>query len=134
MANPGLFALYLIIAIIAVMLAVSLKGWIAKLIFFLIALGAATLTVGALDWSVGWRMLINVVLFVLVGLSAVRVKTTGNRIFGIVLIVVGALLIIPTVNSLGYSAPGTIGGGVVSSFQQGWESFMDTLQQVFGGS
>lgn|GEM_PF-6849080 len=127
----GSFALFLIIALVSAFLAVKLENWAAKLVFFIFALGGASTASGIMNLGFGWVLLIGVVLFLVVGISSVRIKHLGNRIVGIVLIIVGLFLIFPMVDALGSATPGTVWNAAIQSFQTGWAKFVEYLQRVF---
>lgn len=128
----GQFALFSIIALVFFVLSIAFNSWIGKLVTFIVSLGAATIATTITSLDLGLVLVINVVLFIATGLSALRIKkSVGNRILGIVLFGLGVLLIIPTVNALGSDATGTIWTGVVDSFRQGLESIGVTFDRVF---
>ena len=130
----GPFFLFLILALVSSVLAVVLKNWIAKLILFVVALGAAYIASNSAGASAGWSLLIVTILFLLVGASAIQQKNLGNRILGIVLVILGIVTLFPAIDALGTAAPGTIWEAIVTAFQRGWQALLDALQRVFGSS
>lgn len=130
----GPFVVALIVAVLFSILAIAVKGWILKLIFFIIALGAVTTTVSIAGLASGWGLLINAGLFIATGVTAFRVKTLGNRIFGIILAILGVALLFPAIQELTAGTTDTLWGTIVSSFQSGWNQLIDVIRRVFGGS
>ena len=130
----GPFFLFLILALVSSVLAVVLKNWIAKLILFVVALGATYIASNSAGASAGWSLLIVTILFLLVGASAIQQKNLGNRILGIVLVILGIVTLFPAIDALGTAAPGTIWEAIVTAFQRGWQALLDALQRVFGSS
>jgi len=133
MSINGPFVLALIIAVVSIYLAVTLKNWVAKLILFIVALGASGTAAGIFSLGVEWVLLINTFLFLVTGITSVRVKHAGNRVLGFVLIPLGIVLFFLTLNAFG-ATPGTIVGGITESFKQGWANFVDILQQAVGST
>lgn len=129
----GPFVLFLVIAVVSTYFAVSLKNWIAKLILFVIALGSSSITAGVVNLGVEWVLLFETFLFLATGITSVRIKRAGNRVLGILLIILGIVLIFLTLDTFG-TAPDTIWGGLRQSFQQGWPVFGDIIQKAFGST
>ena len=134
MSFSGLFVLYLIVALVAFVLTMTMKSWVLQLVFFIVTIGAANLAMTAAALGSGWVLLVNAVLLLAIGANAVRVVSTGNRVLGIVLLVLGVFSLFLAINSLGTEMPGTVWDAIVRSFQQGWTTTMDILQNVFGGA
>lgn len=135
MAISGAFVLPLIVALVSFVLTVTQKSWIVKLIFFIVALGAAAIAMGVISLDLGWVLLVNALLFITAGITAVRVpESVGNKVLGIVLIVLGIALVLPAIRALAADTTDTVWGTLVDSFEQGWATFADTLRRVFGAT
>jgi len=134
MQISGALVVSLLVALIAVTLALTLKNWIARLLLFLVALGASSIATANLGLDAAWSGLISIVLFIVVGVTAIRHRDLGSRILGIILIIIGLVLILPSVEALGAATPGTIWEAIVSSFQRGLVAFNDSIRRAFGGT
>ena len=134
MAISGSFVLFLLVALVGFVLTMTLRSWVAKLILFIVTLGAVAIATSVAGLAAGWSMLINAVLAIVVGIPSVRIKDTGSKVFGIILIVVGIALVFPAIGMLGIDTPGTVWGAITDSFRQGWDTFADMLRRVFGAA
>lgn len=134
MALNGPFVVFLVVGLVAIVVSMSLPNWVAKLILFVIGLGAASITLSLLGAPSSWSSLTIAILFILTGVTSVRLKPLGNRILGFVLIIVGIFAIFPAIELLGFDAPGTIWDAVFRSLQQGWSALSDTISSAFGNS
>lgn len=130
----GTFVLFLIIAVASFALAVAMKSVIAKVIFFIIAFGAATIATGTIGLDVVWIYVIYAIIFLAVGVSAFRVKGTSHRILGGILTILGVVAVLFTINDLGATSPGTVLHATAQAFQQGWGTFADFLQRVISSA
>ena len=134
MAFNGPLVLFLIVALVAFVATVTVKGWLPKLIFFIVTLGAASTAMATGGLSSGLILLVSSILFLVVGIPSVRIKTTGNRVLGIVFIILGLASLFPAINALGSETPGTVWDAIVRSFQVGWTTFWDVVSKAFGGT
>lgn len=131
MAINEQFIWSLIIALVSGFLAVKVENWIAKLLFFIAAFGGTIIAVGALGAGVEWVLLFESILLLATGISSIRAKHPGNKVLGIILIVLGGAGVILTLNAFG-AAPGTVLGRIAEVIQQGWTGLMGFINQVLG--
>lgn len=131
MVISGAFLVPFVLALIFLVLLLTLRSWVAKLIFFLLTLGAATIAGGVVSLGTGWMLLINATLFIGAGVTALRVRTTGNRIFAIIMIVIGVALVVPAISALSLDATDTFWSTAMRSLEQGWITFGEMLRRVF---
>ena len=134
MTINGPAVLFSIITVVAVALALGLKSWIAKLIFMIVALGAATTATSLIGLGVGWGLLIDVAILIAIGVTAVRTKHTISRVVGAIMIILGVVVIYPSLLALGANTPGTVWSALVQSIQHGVSTFGDIVHRAIGGT
>lgn len=131
-ALTGSFILSLIIAVVSVYLVVTLKNWGAKLIFFILALGASNTVAGIYSLDANLVLFINTALFLVAGFSSVKLKGTGGRVLGIVLIIMGVALFLLFVNGISPTTPGTVWNAIAESAKGGVSLISGFLHQLLG--
>ncbi len=130
------FLLYICVAIIAYAIALFVKNFIVKIIFGLIAVGAATVAMNETGVPIGWIFLVQAVLFAGVGISSLKFKDDKfNRITGIILVILAIVLVILAVTNLGtVNSAGAVGTVLVTSLAEGVGAFLNAFGQLLTGA
>ena len=133
MQIDGQQVLMLFIAVVSTVLAVVLPKWYVKLPLFIVALGSSLILAGLINADPNIVLLFEALLFLLTGITSLRVKGLGNFLLGILLSILGGVLLFLLLGSFG-AVPGTFLGGLAQSIGQGIQEFLDTIRLAITGT
>ena len=118
------FVLSAFIGLGAFIIGIRSSNWIIRLVSFIFALGGVNIAAATQGWGYEWVLTINLLIFALIGITALMTKKTGNVIMGIVLVLIAVGLLFATLNAWDVNT-GPLGEAISNAFQQGWQSFFD---------
>ena len=133
MQIDGQQVLMLFIAVVSTVLAVTLPKWYVKLPLFIVALGSSLTFAGLITADPNFVLAFEALLFLLTGISSLRVKGLGNFILGVILGFLGGVLFILALNAFG-AVPGTFLGGLAESIGRGIQEFLNTIRLAITGT
>lgn len=132
MNTTGTIALFFVFAVAGLYGAFALKSTLLKVLSFVVGFGCAQALMLIWEARAGVALLVNAIIFIIVGSLVLKRRSGGwDILFGALLVVVGALSVVPAFESLGTSVPSTILSGLGQAFQQGWDAILDQLERVF---